>query len=221
HNIEEFGGILQRQCAAIVQIRRAVFVFAKRECLYRAVSKVILVEALNVLIMPLVVQIKKSDELFEAQTFSEKDLLATQLAFRRSLANEMTGCRIKFRCRWEVQHVLHLRHVTHLNAIENVHAFLDRMNLVTVEIRRALFELGEVLDRAQASLGAMDLLILHTAQADSVQSEPAFLRSHIRSEVELSGCVAGDVAIQTGHSEAGGCSLAVVSGIELFLWKWH
>src|SRR5215467_10220207 len=171
--------------------------------------------------MQLVVEIKRSDVTLRAQTFAEKDLLATQLAFRRSLANEMPGCRINFRCRWEVQHVLHLRHVTHLNAIENVHAFLDRMNLVTVEVCRALLEFGEVLDRAQASLGAVDLLILHAAQADSVQSEPAFLRSHIRSEVELSGCVAVDVAIQTRHSEAGRCSLAVVSGIELFLWKWR
>ena len=156
-----------------------------------------------------------------ALTFAEEDLFATQLAFGRSLANEMAGGRIQFRCRWKVEHVLHLRHVTHLNAIENVDAFLDRVNLITIEVRRALLELREVLDRAQASLRAVDLLILQAAQADGVDPEPAFLRTNIRSEVELSRCVAVDVAIQAGYSKAGFGRLAVVSWIELFLGKWR
>ncbi len=116
-----------------------------------------------------------------ALAFAKKDLFATQLAFGRSLANQMAGRRIKFRCRWKVEHVLHLRHVTHLNAIKNVHAFLDRVNLITIEVRRALFELREVLDRAQASLRAVDLLILQAAQADGIDPEPAFLRTNIRT----------------------------------------
>src|SRR5262249_62307326 len=97
----------------------------------------------------------------------------------------MAGRRIKFRRRWEVEHILHLSHVTHRDAIENIHALLDRMNLIPVEVRCSLFELGKVLDRAEASLLAVDLLILKSAQADGVDSERAFLRSNSGSKGDL------------------------------------
>src|SRR5262245_37127735 len=171
--------------------------------------------------MQLVVEVERRNVTLRTLPFAEEDLFATQLAFGRSLANETAGRRIKFRCRWEVEHILHLSHVTHLDAIENIHALLDHMNLIPVEVRRSLFELGKVLDRPEASLRAVDLLILKAAQADGVDSEPAFLRTNIGSKVELPSCVAVDVAIHARYSKAGGCRLAVVSGIELFLGKWR
>src|SRR5262249_14769091 len=57
--------------------------------------------------------------------------------------------------------------------------------------------------------------------ADGVDSEPAFLRANIGSEVELSRRVAVDMAIQARYSEAWCGRLAVVSGIELLLRKWR
>ena len=60
-----------------------------------------------------------------------------------------------------------------LNAIEDVHALLDGVDLVAVEIGGALLELGEILDRAQAALGAVNLLIDHAAQADRIEPECA------------------------------------------------
>jgi len=46
-----------------------------------------------------------------------------------------------------------------LNAIQHIHAFLDGVDFITIEIRGALLELGEILDRAQASFRPVNLLI--------------------------------------------------------------
>ena len=58
--------------------------------------------------------------------------------------------------------------------------FLIAWILIAVEVRRALLELGEVLDRSQAALRAMDLLVEDAAQAGGVEAEAAFLRPHVR-----------------------------------------
>ena len=65
----------------------------------------------------------------------------------------------------------------HLNAVEDVHALLHGMDRVAVEVGGPLLELGEVLDRAQAPLRAVDLLVEHPAQADGVEPEAALLRA--------------------------------------------
>ena len=53
----------------------------------------------------------------------------------------------QFRCRRKVEHILHLRHVRHLDSVQNVHAFLEGVNHIAIEIGAALLKLGKVLDR--------------------------------------------------------------------------
>ena len=60
-----------------------------------------------------------------------------------------------------------------LNAVEDVEALLHGVNLVAVEVRGPLLELGEVFHRAQAALGAVNLLVEHAAQAHRVEPEAA------------------------------------------------
>ena len=76
------------------------------------------------------------------------------------------------------------------------------MDRVAVEVGGALLELGEVLDRAEAPLRAVDLLVEHAAEADGVEAEPALLRADVGVEVELAGGVAVDVAVEAGHAQA-------------------
>ena len=117
--------------------------------------------------------------------------------------------RVELRRRRKVEHVLHLRHVADLDAVENVHAFLHGVNLVAVEIGRALLELGEILDRAQAALRAVNLLVEHAAQADRIQPEPSLLRPDVGTQMELPRRVAVHVAIEAGDAEA---RLAAICG---------
>ena len=98
-------------------------------------------------------------------------------------------------------------------------AFLHGVDRVAVEIGRALLELGEILDGAQAALGAVNLLIEHAAQADGIEPEAALLRPDVRIEMELPGRVAVHVAIEAGHAEARLRGLAIVGRIELLLRK--
>src|SRR5215813_4495885 len=110
-------------------------------------------------------------------------------------ANRVTGCRDKtgpdgmrrtgpfrrrcphrgFRSGWlrrgrKIEHVLHLSHMADLNPVEDIYALLHGVDCVTVEIRGALLELGEVFHRTQAALGAMNLLIKEAAQADGIKA---------------------------------------------------
>ena len=126
---------------------------------------------------------------------------------------------VKLGGRGEVEHVLDLRHVRDLNAIEDVEAFLHRVDLIAVEICRPLLELGEVFHRAQAALRAVDLLVEDAAKTDGVQPQPTLLGAVVGVQVELAGCVSIDVTIEAGHAEAGVGALAVVRGVEFFLRK--
>jgi hypothetical protein len=102
--------------------------------------------------MHAVIQVERRGMTVTALTFSKEYLLPSHLALRRPRANEASGCRVQFRRRQQVEHVLHLGHVTHLNAIEDVHAFLGRMDFVAIKVRGALFELRKILDRSQTAL---------------------------------------------------------------------
>ena len=79
---------------------------------------------------------------------------------------------------------------------------LHRPDRVAVEVRRPLLELGEVLDRPQAPLRPVDLLVEHAAQAGRVEPEPPLLRADVRAEVELAGRVAVHVAVEARHAHA-------------------
>jgi hypothetical protein len=52
----------------------------------------------------------------------------------------------QFRCRRKVEHILHLGHVRHLDSVQNVHAFLERVNRIAIEVSGTLLKLGKVLD---------------------------------------------------------------------------
>src|SRR5208337_2983030 len=93
-----------------------------------------------------------------ALRLSEEQLLAAELALGRRRRVEAAQRRQLGRSR-KIEDVLHLGHVRHLDAIQNVHTFLESMNLVAVEVSRALLKLGEVLDRAQAPLCPVNLLV--------------------------------------------------------------
>jgi len=71
---------------------------------------------------------------------------------------------------------------------------------IAIKIGRSLFELGEVFDRAEAPLGAMDLLVKDSAETNRIQSESPFLRANVRAQVELSGRVPIDVAIEASDA---------------------
>src|SRR5438552_7021001 len=139
-----------------------------------------------------------------ARTFSlaEKDLFAAQLAFICLSMIETSRHRIKLRRRREVKHVLHLSHMTHLDTTQDVHPFLGSVDLIAVEVGRALFKFREIFNRAQATFRAVDLLIEEPAQADSIQPKTPFLGTNVRSQVKLSRGVPIHMAVQTGHSQA-------------------
>src|SRR5215831_12760402 len=163
HNVEELDRILQREAAPVVHIRRAVFYTAKRESLDRTVSRFLFHETFGVEIMHLVVQIKWSRVALGALSLAEKDLFTTQFAVGRSAANEVACGSIQLGSRREIENILHLSHMADRNAVENIHSLFDCVNLIAVEIRRPLLELGEVLHRAKASFRSVDLLVLQAA----------------------------------------------------------
>jgi hypothetical protein len=153
-----------------------------------------------------------------ALPLTEEDLFATQLAFGRFALIEPSGGQ-QLGCGREVEHVLHLRHVTDLHTVDDVHALLGGADLVTVEVGRALLELGEVFDRAEAALGAVDLLLENAAQARGVQPNAPLLRPHVGIQMELSRRVAVDVTVEARDAEARVGALAVVGRVELLLRK--
>src|SRR6267142_3919406 len=120
----------------------------------------------------------------------------------------------------KINHFLHLRHVADLNTIQNIHALLDCVNFVSVEIGGALLELGEILHGTQAALGTKNLLIEDPPQAYCVEPEASLLRTDIWRHMELPGGVEVYVAIQACNAEARLFALAVVGRIELLLGKW-
>jgi len=88
-----------------------------------------------------------------------------------------------------------------LHAVQDHCALLESVNLVAVEIRRAIFELGEVFDASQRALRSVYLLVEHPAQARRVQTKTTFLRAIVGIEMELPGRVAIHMAVKTGHTQ--------------------
>ena len=131
-----------------------------------------------------------------------KNSFSPQLAGRR-LRRVEPARDGQLRRRREVEHVLHLGHVGDLDPIQDVQPLLHGVDLVAVEVGRPLLELGEVLDRAQAPLRPVDLLVEQPAQAHRVQPKAPLLRPMSGVEVELARGVAVDVAVEAGHAQAG------------------
>ena len=168
-------------------------------------------------VVHLVVEVEGRRMTVGALRLAEEQLLAAQLALGRLRPDRAGPSAVELRRGREVEHVLHLGHVAHLDPVEDVHALLHRVDRVAVEVGGPLLELGEVLDRAQAALRAVDLLVEQAAQADRVEPEAALLRPDVGVEVELAGRVAVDVAVEAGHAQAGLAVLRSSVGIELLL----
>jgi hypothetical protein len=137
-------------------------------------------EALQVKIMHLMVQVARQDMTIRALAFAKEDLLASQLRLSRFRFDKPARDNIDLGRRRKIEHVLHLRHVADLDVVQNVHAFLDGMNFVAVEVCGALLEFGEVFDRTQTTFRAVNLLIEYAAQTYSVQTEAAFFWPYVR-----------------------------------------
>ena len=131
----------------------------------------------------------------DALRFAKEKFLPANLAFIRFGRVEPGSCRVQFRRGRKVEHVLHLRHVTDLHAINDVRTFLEGVNLIAIEVGRALLELGEVFDGTQTALRAMHLLIEKSAQTGGVESHSPLLWPIIGIQVELSCRVAIHMAI--------------------------
>src|SRR3954453_1673005 len=164
-----------------------------------------------------VIEIERGSVTLRAAALVKEDLLAANLGLTRPGPVKPARVGMKLRRGREIEHVLHLRHVADLDTVDDVHTFFCRVHFISVEISGPLLEFREILNRAQAAFGAMDLLIENTAEASGIQTEAPLLRPHVRCEVELPGGVSIDVTIEAGHAQAGIAGLPVVGRIELFL----
>src|SRR5690606_25816100 len=135
--------------------------------------------------------------------------------FRVQLAED-----IQLRCGREVQQLLDLGHVMHLvSALEDVDAFLESDDWVAIKVSRALFELGEILNRLEGSLTAEQPLYVYAAQGGRIDPATELLRPDIAHQMEGRICVAVSVAIETRDAEAWLFAAAIVRGVKLLLRK--
>ncbi len=151
-------------------------------------------------------------------TLPEKHLLTTKL-LRACLSRVEPALRIQLGCGRKIQHVLKLRHMAYVNPIKNREPLFHGMNRITIKISSTKLELGEILHRAQAALGTVNLLIEQPAQAYRVQSKTPFLRPDIRAEMKLRGSMSVHMAVEASHAQAGLCTFAVIGWVKLFLRK--
>src|SRR4051812_34750917 len=107
--------------------------------------------------MVLLVQIRGWWVARGALGLAEEQLFTSLFGFRSLVRIEPAGDGIKLWRRREIEHILHLRHMADLHPVQNHRSLLEGVDLVTVEVGRALLELSEILHRAQASLRSMHL----------------------------------------------------------------
>src|SRR6185436_21111931 len=96
----------------------------------------------------------------------------------------------------EVEERLELAHEVHLApALEDVDALARRLLGVAVEVRGALLELGEVLDRLERALRAEEALHVDAAQRGRVDAVAELVRPDVADRVRGGVRVAVDVAV--------------------------
>src|SRR3954468_6037608 len=153
---------------------------------------------------------------YGALPFAKEDLLAAELAFARHFGIQPAEHRQLWRRR-KIEHVLGLRHVRNHTAREFLESFLHGANRIAIEIGRPLLELRKVLDRPQAALRAVNLLIEYTAQADRIETEAPLLGANVGTQVKLTRGVSVHMTIETGNAERRMLRLAIVGGVEFLL----
>src|SRR5262245_32027686 len=102
-------------------------------------------------------------------------------------------------------------------ALQDIHALLLRLNRVSVKIRRALFELGEILDRFQGSLRAKQTLDVDATETGSIDAVAILIRSDVAHGVRGRVRMPIRVTIKTGHTQVRLKCTPVISCIELGL----
>src|SRR4029453_11570642 len=125
---------------------------AQGERLDRPVAR-FLGEALDLQVVHLVIEKSRTGVAAGALALAVEYLLTTQLVRRRLPRGEPTRPQ-ELGPRREIEHVLHLRHVRHLLARHYGEPLFHGVNRIAIEVGGAELELGEVLDRAKAPLGA-------------------------------------------------------------------
>src|SRR5262245_44990411 len=99
-----------------------------------------------------------------ALSLPEEERLSSQLGFGRLLGIELP-VDLELRCRRKIEQLLQLGHEMDLaSALEDVHALLRGNDWIAVEVSRALFELGEILDGPQGALGPEEALNVDPAK---------------------------------------------------------
>src|ERR1700730_13245528 len=129
-----------------MEIRWALLDTPQRERLNRSITCFVFQESLNVEVVHLVIEINRRWMAGGTLRFAKEQSPTRKFASRglRWVEPARDG---QFR-RWrKVEHVLHLGHVRHRDSVQNVHAFLDRVNLIAIEVSGALLKLGKVLNR--------------------------------------------------------------------------
>ena len=213
--IEELDRIFEGQAPAVMQVRRALLDAAQRKGLDRP-QRGFVDKPLDSEIVHLVIEVERWGMTGGALPLAKEHLFAAPFALGGP-GGIQPPLRRELRGRRKVEHVLHLGHMRDLDAIQDHQALLHGMDRIAVKVRGPLFELGKILHRAQAALGAVNLLVEHPPQAGGIEPHPPLLRAVIRIQMELGRRMPVDMAVQAGNPQAGGGTLAVIGRIELFL----
>src|ERR1700733_10317387 len=91
NQVEEFDHVLERQTAAIVQIRRAIFDSSQRESLDWAVACFLLEEPLDMQVMHIVIEVERSRVTGSALGLPKEKRFAPQLVRRGLFRVEVAG----------------------------------------------------------------------------------------------------------------------------------
>src|SRR6266446_2244998 len=226
NQVEELNRILQRQQTLVVHIGRVILNAAQRKGFDRpvpdrhhVVDHYRLEEALRLKVVHQVVGVKRRLVAARALALAEEDLLAAHLGGRRFAGNELAK-NVKLGRRWKVQHLLEIGHEVHLtSALERIHTFLRGDHSIAVEIRRALLEFGEILDRLQSTLRTEEPLNVHAAERQRLDAVAELLRARIGGEVRRAVLVAVRMAIKASRAKAGNLRAAILGRVELLLRK--
>ena len=120
----------------------------------------------------------------------------------------------------EVQEVLDLGHEMHLAAaLQDVDALALGLDGVTVEVRRALLELREILDALHRPLRAEQPLDVHAPERRRVDAVAMLVRTDVADRVRGRVRVPVGVTVEAGHALVGGEGATVLGGVELRLGK--
>src|SRR6266478_5128446 len=224
--VEELDRILQRQQTLVVHIGRVILDPAQCKGFdwtvpdgHHVVDHHRLEEAFRLEVVHQVVGVKRRLVAARALALAEEDLLAPHLGGRRLAGNELAK-NVELGRRWKVQHLLKIGHEVDLaSTLEGVHTLLRGNHNIAVEIRGALLEFGEILDRLQGTLRPEEPLNVNAAERHRLDAVAELLRTGIGGQVRRAVLVAVRMAVKASRADAGNRRTAILGRIELLLWE--